>query len=324
MTSTLPPYVERGGEQVFSQPVQLSGASFYSYLLKADADAVQAACDRYLNGPAKGAVHYRAVLPFVVLGVVNIERITSLVPPDAGKGYISEADAAFWVLVARIKKVAGIPVVEKLAWFIPYMFVTHPWATACGREIFGFPKEQSVLCVPKGPTDPATVTVDTFVLPAFSPTTPAVQARLIEVRRTDGGPFGETSRVWTDADTAFKEFIHRIRPQGGFPIPGLGLIVELWDFLVHHEMPLVFLKQFRDAANGLLACYQSIVECPARLVRFGHAGLLAGSHEVDIKPYASHPIVQELGLAGPVSPVELAWHVDFDFIMENGVEVWKA
>jgi hypothetical protein len=100
-------------------------------------------------------------------------------------------------------------------------------------------------------------------------------------------------------------------------LPGLGLVVEVLQLLTHHEVPFVFLKQFRDVANGRQACYQSVVEAPARLLTLRTTGRLPGSYEAEIRPYDSHPIAQELGLHR-TGPVRAAWYSEFDFVMENG------
>jgi len=59
---------------------------------------------------------------------------------------------------------------------------------------------------------------------------------------------------------------------------------------------MVFLKQFRDVADGHLACYQAIVEAPSRLVDLRQAGALASEYRVTVNQYASHPILDEIGL----------------------------
>ncbi len=81
---------------------------------------------------------------------------------------------------------------------------------------------------------------------------------------------------------------------------------------------MIFLKQFRDHADGNLACYQAVVEALVRVGAFRSAGWLPGTYEVAIESYASHPIVADLGLGSGKPPVVAAAYLDFDFTMEDG------
>ena len=70
--------------------------------------------------------------------------------------------------------------------------------------------------------------------------------------------------------------------QGEVILPGLRLASSLVDdMLAGRMMRQVFLKQFRDAADGNRACYQSVVEAPVDVKRARHAALRArlGSHD---------------------------------------------
>lgn len=319
-----PLFVPRGGEQVFCQPVELEHVRFTSFLFHADSAALQAVCDRYLNVPSGGAVHYRPLLPRVVLGVADIGRVFPALGPDHEKGWVSEIDVAFWMPVAAYTTILGVTFTERLAWFIPYVFVDNAWAFAAGREVYGFPKELGSFRVPRAPTDPALITVDTLAVERFGPGAEARVSRLLEVRRTDAGHVGDPHETWQQIEEVFEDFLHVLLGNGGVSLPGLGLLAEVFQFVVHREVPLVFLRQFRDVADGRRACYQAVVEALARVLHFRHAGKLPGTYRLAVNALDSHPIVQELGLAGPEQDALGAWYVDFDFILENGRELWRA
>jgi hypothetical protein len=87
---------------------------------------------------------------------------------------------------------------------------------------------------------------------------------------------------------------------------------------------MVFLKQFRDVADGRKAAYQAVVEAPAKVVQIRTVGPLAGPYQVTVGRFASHPIIEELGLSGGGPLTASPWFVDFDFDMENGKEIWRA
>jgi hypothetical protein len=317
-------FVPRGGEQVFCQPLELRQVRFTSFLFHADTAALQAVCDRYLNGPSGGAVRYRPLLPRVVLGVADVGRVFPIHSPDERKGYVSEIDIAFWMPVAAYKQVLGVSFTERVAWFLPYVFVDNAWACAAGREVYGFPKEMGTFQVPRGPADPALITVDTLAIEHFGPEAQARVQRLLEVRRTDADHVGDPHQTWHQVEEVFMDFGHVLLGGAGRTLPGVGLLEELLQFFTHREVPLVFLRQFRDVADGRRACYQAVVEALTRVLHFRHAGRLAGEYRLTLNALDSHPIARELGLSGQGQEALGAWYVDFDFILENGRELWRA
>jgi hypothetical protein len=320
-----PEFVEHGGQQTYPQPLELDGVRFYSFLLEADDQALRALCDQRLNRPARGRVEYHPLLPRVLLGVADIQKALCVNPPDRDKGRLREVDVAFWVPVAAVGRLAGVAVVERVAWFLPYVFVDSGIAAASGREIYGFPKAIGKFEIPAGPDGPVRVTVDTEVVEHYGPDPSELQVRrLLEVEPVadDGGGL---AGAWADVQEAFADFAGLLLGDGGeVTLPGPGLAVQVIDFLLHEEVPLVFLKQFRDVADGRRACYQAIVEAPAQVLRFRAGGPLSGTHRVTLHHYDSCPIARDLGL-NPAGQTALgAWYSDFDFLMGNGREVWRA
>jgi uncharacterized protein with NAD-binding domain and iron-sulfur cluster len=320
-----PAYVEVGGEQVFCQPLTLTGVRFFSFLLRADYGALRALCDKHLNRLARTGVEYHPLLPRVMLGFADIGRAGCANPPDSNKGWMPEVDVAFWVPVVAVRRGMPFSFAERIAWFLPYVFVNNAWASASGREIYGFPKEIGDFQIPASPDRPALFSADTLVLDPYRPETEARVRRVVEVRRKDGGTVGAPGRTWTDPKEALEDFLRAlVGGDGKIVLPGLGIAVEVFKLLTHHEVPFVFLKQFRDAADGRQACYQAVVEAPARLLRLRGGGPLTGEYQVTVQPLASHPILQELGLPAGAQSAVGAWHTEFDFVMEGGHEVWKA
>jgi hypothetical protein len=89
-------------------------------------------------------------------------------------------------------------------------------------------------------------------------------------------------------------------------------------------MPLVFLKQFRDAVDGTRACYQAIIEADAQITRFGGFGMLPGNYEVKVEPLSSHPFVEDFGLPASRLTAKIAFYANYDFTMNMGTEAWRA
>jgi hypothetical protein len=80
---------------------------------------------------------------------------------------------------------------------------------------------------------------------------------------------------------------------------------------------LVFLKQFRDAADPSRACYQAVIEAAAS-VDVLRKGRPLAAQRVRIREVDSHPIVRELGLPSATLTTQLAGWLDFDFTMREG------
>ncbi len=319
-----PQFVEQGGKQTFAQPFELEGTRFQGFLLDADADALGRVLDRSLNDPARGAVHYRPLAPFVLLGYADNPKMW---PVGREVGWMPEKDVAFWIPAALVKEEGGIQLVERVAWFLTYVFVDNSWACASGREIYGFAKEMSTVRTPAVGSE--VLSVDALAIERFGPGSEALIQRVLDLTRRDGGPFGALHSAWGSLDEAFRAILGALFASGSITLPGLGLAVEIWDLLTQHEVPLVFLKQFRDVADGTRACYQAIVEAPSKVIAFHSGGFLEGDYTVAIRTLDSHPIVAELGLtADPARPgefaVKSAFAVDFDFVLENGREIWSA
>jgi hypothetical protein len=321
--SERPLFVPRGGEQVFCQPLELRQARFTSFLFQADAAALQALCDRYLNAPSGGTLHYRPLLPRVLLGVADVGRVFPIDSPDERKGYVPEIDIAFWVPVARCSKLLGLSFTEQVAWFLPYVFVDNAWACAAGREVYGFPKEMADFQVPRRTTDPALITVDTLAIERFGPDAEGAKRRLVELRRTDADVLGHPHETWEQVEEVFEDFLHALLGTGGVSLPGFGLLAQAFQLVGQREVPLVFLRQFRDVADGRRAAYQAVVEAMTRVVQFRGAGRLRGDYRLTLNALDSHPVARDLGIGGAEEALG-AWYVDFDFIVENGRELWRA
>ena len=324
MATQGPKFVEQGGNQTFAQPFELEGTRFQGFLLDADGEAARARARPVAERSAQGAVNYQPLAPIVLLGYADNPKMWSV---GREIGWMPEKDVAFWIPAASVKEEGGVQFVERVAWFLTYAFVDNAWACASGREIYGFAKEMSTIQTPALGSE--VLSIDTLAIERFSPGSEAVIQRVVDLTRSDGGPFGAVRSAWGSLEEAFRSIIGALFGSGQITLPGLGLAVELWDLLTQNEAPLVFLKQFRDVADGTRACYQAIVEAMSKVIAFRSGGFLAGDYSVAIRTLESHPIVAELGLTpDPLQPgkfpVKSAFTVEFDFVLENGREIWKA
>ena len=100
-----------------------------------------------------------------------------------------------------------------------------------------------------------------------------------------------------------------------------GGLVEFAARFINDHIPLVFLKQFRDAQNTQKACYQRLIEAPLKVETFFEGGIFLKPYTLNIASLASHPLAQSLGLKATEQKSTLGAWMHVDFVLENGMEV---
>jgi uncharacterized protein with NAD-binding domain and iron-sulfur cluster len=311
-------YIDRGGDIVLRAPYAQNNTRLYGFVLPAEAERLQALCDKYLN---IGKTRYRPLGPFVVLGCADIQEIRSLYAEDTGKGFMPERDVAFWVPVLGESTDPSAPVAQHLAWFLPYIFVDSAPPMAVGREVYGFPKLAGRIDFGELEGRASLVTVDAVAIDHYAPKSRAKEHRILEVRRKVDVDRGPLSLLWNAFDGAVSGMW-----QGAFDAVQQVAADSALDLMTAvarrasaaQPVRMVFLKQFRDVGDPRRACYQAIVSADAKTTAYRGGGPLDGPFEVQITRLDSHPIVEELGLAGErIEPIFAAW-VDFDFDVDVG------
>ncbi|MBV8887477.1 MAG: hypothetical protein JO235_26245 [Chroococcidiopsidaceae cyanobacterium CP_BM_RX_35] len=336
--SQYPKYIESDDEQAFNQPYEIKGTKMYGFVLEASISKLQELCDKYLNEPANGTITYRPVTHYIILTLNDIDSLSSVESPGYNKGIISEQEAIFWVLTAAGKQQGPFFAVERLGWFMPFVYVNNSPILVSGREVYGFFKQLSELKIPKIDQEPDLFTIDALVFKKFSPTTNARDSRLLEIRRISQGDNHKSIKTWDSFEEIVTEIVRLLfDSNGNIDIPGLELPLNLLHYLFERDVPMVTLKQFRDVEDSRRACYQAIVEFLMQLQTY-HRGKILGfdkfgdQFELIVNNFASQPIVQSLGLYPGLSPggelahvpIKLAFLLNFDFIVENGTIVWQA
>lgn len=321
-TRVEPQYVERDGDLTVRPPYLQSDAFLMGWLVPAQKAALQRVVDKALNDPAGGAVDYRVLFSTVLLSFADIERVSSTDPKDSQKGYTPESDVCIWVVVGAYED----GVLNRVLFFLPYIWVTSPVAVTIGREVFGFPKEFGWAALPEAPTDAGPFWGDTLVLTHYSPTTPITRQRMVEVSRDAAvAPTGHTplASVAETAELVFRKMIDmesEIDPGLTFNWP---LLWNLIKDVVGGHLPCVFLKQFRSASSPNGASYQAIVEANATIQDLKRGGVVLAPWHLRFWQYASHQVIDSLGVA-PAQSSPLSVWVDFTFSMDLGRVVWSA
>jgi uncharacterized protein with NAD-binding domain and iron-sulfur cluster len=312
-----PDYIRRGGDLVMAQPLALSGATMYSFLVDADPVALSRMIDTQLNAvsAASGTI-YKPLCGMAAIVCADITKSFSQTPPDAEKGWMSERDFGVWIPVVAGSGTPWKP--DRIGWYLPYVFVDNVAALVTGREVYGFFKQTATLAMPPKPGAPGLFSIDALVIPKYSPRSQAENLRLMTITATEQG--GAPPSAWTDVRTAGEAILHEMERM--FVRPGntagwWDLVKNLFEDLETGNVPLVFLKQFRDVVDPSKACYQAVIEAPSHLQKF-YGGWFTPPHDIAITPCDSHPIVAECGLAGPSLRSNLGFWCQMDFVMEPG------
>ncbi|HEY9608798.1 acetoacetate decarboxylase family protein [Allocoleopsis sp.] len=314
VSTNAPEYIVRGGDTAFEPPYSLKQTKLYGFVLEGTVESLQEMCDKYLNIPGQNKFRYCPASNRVLMVFDTIGNISSTEPPGNDKGFFSETgEVIFWVLTKAEKQEGSNFVVDHHAWFIPYIFVDNTPAMVLGREVFGFPKELGHFTIPDDPQNPQQFALETFVLQPFNPQSQANWRQLISVQLKQEEKSGFGVNSWTDFKDAY-EVISALFEDAKI---NSKCPTQL-------EVPMVFLKQFRDVKDGNKACYQAIVEATATLDKF-HAGFpyIWYKFQVSVENFDSHPLVTELGLK-LTQTAQLAFWIHFDFSFGNGTEIWKA
>lgn len=305
------------GQQCTSAPGEIAGATTCAFALKVtDRAALQATVDKFLNAPANGAVTYALLGEVVFVSFMHADRLTCGVEQI---GWQPDYESAFWVpLLARGPSGA----LDRLVFWMPYVVISVAQGMITGREIWGFRKEVGAVTVPDLEQAQLEFTASAVVFDPLDNQLPGKIERLITV--TGPGPQDGLAALWHDVESMARGFDEVWTHNGPLATDG-GLILSTLEHLIEGEVPLVNLKQFRDAADPTLACYQALIEGPTKVRKLYGAGLFPRGFTATIPTWASHNIAQSLGLptAAPI-PVEFGTWVKMDFAALPGREVWRA
>ncbi len=313
------PYVEDLGfaQQCTQAPGEIGGALTCAFALKViDRAALQATVDKFLNAPAGGAVTYSVLGDVIFVSFMHADRLTC---GTEQIGWQPDQECAFWVpLVAR----GPTGALDRLVFWMPYVVISVAQGMVTGREVWGFRKEVGMVTVPDLAAPQLAFQTTAMV---FDPLDNAKPGRIEPLITIEGpGHEGGIAKLWDDIESAARGFNEVWTHNGALSTDG-GLILTTLEHLIEGEVPMVNLKQFRDAQDSTRACYQALIEGPCKVRKLYGAGLFPPGYSATIPTWASHNIAQNLGLptAGAI-PVEFGSWVRMDFAALAGREVWKA
>ena len=307
-----PPYIQRGGDLAMQPPLALTSSTMYSFLVNADLAKLTAMCDAHLNAVTSASgVTYRPLMPAVAIVCADIKKSYSTTPPDSTKGWMAERDFGVWVPVVDNK--------GRIAWYLPYVFVDNVAAMVTGREVFGFFKQTATLVMPPSPQTPGPFTIDALVIQTYSPQSEAATIRLLAATAASNQPppAGRWANALEGLEMLWKDFVALRGDTKNLPLSREQELRDAVTMMLTGNVPMVFLKQFRDSTTEQRACYQAVIEAPARLDKF-HAGWVTHPHDIVITPAESHPIASDCGLGTGSLRSQLGFWCQMDFTMMPG------
>jgi hypothetical protein len=164
-----------------------------------------------------------------------------------------------------------------------------------------------------------------MVLPALGAGTKLELKPLIEISEHKEGLIAGLVHTVEDLGIELKHYF--LGHDGLLAELDRSLLGEVAHTVTQGRIPVVSLKQYRDAAAPDRACYQAIVSAVMRITKYHGGGLLPGRYRVRVHDYASTPIVRELGLAlsadGTVEPRGAYW-IAFDCTYGEGENLYVA
>lgn len=311
-------YIEHGGPLSFPAPVVCDHGYFSNFIVQGKKENLVAICDRYFNNPSGGEALY---YPLTNMLLVTIGRIPKIYSSTINIGWSPEKQMIIWLFLARVKKEDGILVAKYPVLFPVYTVVPDIYSLISGREVFGFFKSYGWVDVPDDPdvVNPDKVSVDVFGLKEFGPDEEAKRYPLLKF---DLAKEAKKPSIWKSFKSLLKEIHPHLFPKSDTPVfPGFHFPLSLIHDFIHHEVPLVFLKQFRDITADNQAAYQAIVEapCPYKNVHIERMGEYNLSLSDALESY---PLYKDLGLTDqkPIFGV----HVKMDFQISAGKIIWEA
>lgn len=314
-TDALPDYADNGlGFPVFRGPYLQKNARLAAFLFNADVDHLTSLCDQALNVSDSFPYRYIPITPNVMLVYADM-HVSSLDERDVQIGLIPETEVSFWVLTVAMQKTQTGYVPHHLAWFLPYLFVDEGNAIATGREVFGFNKQAAQFQKPER-IEKSEFRADVLGFKQFGPEAVAQKERLLELHASSPSDLTQTKNDWETAKNKItSELLRNIRYDMG------GGLIEFATRFINNSIPLVFLKQFRDAQNTHKACYQKIVEASLKVETYHEGGMILDPYTLNITSLASHPLAQKMGLKEAEQKSTLGAWIKVDFVLGNGMEV---
>ncbi len=314
----LPKFVEHPGVANYPGPITLNQTKMWAFLLKADRAKMTAWCQAMFDTPSNGAVRVLPLSSYMMMSVVDIGTGRFVDAPQMG--WSAERELTFWIPTVRVEEHGGKTVAVAFAMTMPYLVLNNPVAIASGREIFGYFKQAGHIVLPGDPGHDQSLTTDLFATKVFGTGSQEQYERLLTLTPTANQPSTLTKAAESFAVGA-RQLFELLAADDRDWHASLGLTKDLLGDLLHERVPQLFLKQFRDVADGTRACYQAITQSMGEITRFDSAPHLT-EYAMVLADLASSPVATDFGIA----PQQTVWGAEFEYDMtiQPGQVLWQA
>ncbi|MEJ2237562.1 MAG: acetoacetate decarboxylase family protein [Gemmatimonadales bacterium] len=297
------------GDPQTPAPYSFVGVDIRAYPLAADYGKLEDVCEYFLNDVAREAgynVSWQPLTGLVNLKVLEYREMRSVADGYANAGYGSQKEVVFEIIV--------VDSVGRISSFVPYLVVDNDWSLIAGREVLGYPKVFGEIVIDQG----RPIQVRASALEQAGRNSKQEQRLLLEIQDPMMAAFqviddtGEARLHWP-----FGPLEQLYGKSGLFPVSTARMSVLRR--LAGFALPAITLKQFRDAANFRMACYQGLVDFKLVLEEYRNGGVHPPSR-IEIHDYVCSPIRARLGLEtardGSIESV-LTWTYSADFVLKD-------
>ncbi len=311
MTAT--PYHEYGGLTTVPGPFRCAPSTVYYAPLRADATKLTDLCRTVLTGPDGAA--YRPVGEYVLLsfGQITVRPVCPDTSPFYGVPYDEmgtsfEHHAALWIPTEAVHRADRAEFVDRLARFVPAMWVDNPVSLLGGREIYGIAKQWGTPTISFD--DPPSCTLDVYG-GDFGPDATTAVHRLFEFTPRGGlHPVEAVREAVEEAGEVAGDVLHRLL-RGEDTLPAGSLLDEAVRTLTRHQLVEVAARQFRtpddDGAHGSAVELVEIVTT----VETAEAHPVHHGFDFTLLPLDSHPLERTLGIRSQTVPFAVRVTSDF-------------
>lgn len=286
-------FIEFDGNQQIPPPSKMLGLQGHLLTVFADFSKLVAECDKFLNIDPSGRFTYRPLGPFVLMQSLFYPYNASLVPQFFAQGFSSQNE--FAISIPVVKWLGSIPV--ELAVYVPYTFVDDGWSVVAAQTEFGYAKALGRFRKWQGPDESFFLSVETEVLPTYSPQTRLTFERFLTIKdiALDVNPVTYKPEEMGPCGPLFTAVNHW----------GADPDIEWWQYLLvfllvagaftTQSVNSVQMVQFRDPVNINNAVYQALLGSKLTF-HLNDLSVQLGTPTVEIIDYDSLPIVDRLGL----------------------------
>lgn len=326
MEKNYPKYINFENEICLPLPGAAELSTLYCFTVEGDYDALMNICDTRLNiNPVKQNKKYFPMSDDLIFIASEFSKGVMDDPEYHKKGVLVEKGfQVFMRVVECIQNNSGDWIAQRMLLFCPYIIVDNALSIISGREQLGFPKAFGTFQIPSTPEFAEQFIVNVLGYQNFNQNQVQAEYNWVKIFK-DQGSDSTVEKKWENAIDAWKDLKELFtidKPKDGKG-PKYGWKF-LWDEIMDvldGDLPMVFLKQFRDIEDSNNACYQAIVEGPASFSDFAGGWKMPGTYTMTVNDIDSFPMAKNLGIKAS-NEIKLAFWIKGSLGFGLGKEIF--